>query len=132
MAQKRRRDVSNKETCGHNKGDNTMKKFLIATAALLLTAAAANAGCGTNTLNGTWRGQGVDSASSQDFPVLNGSFAGVALISQSKKSCRITLTVGATVYHGRTDNVSGTDRKPMMMMFSQDTPGSDLLVLYRL
>ena len=109
-----------------------MKKFLIATATLLITATAANAGCGTNSLNGTWRYQAVDGmASSVDVTILNGFFAGALPITQGKKSCRITLVAGGTTYHGRTENLSGTDRKPMLMMFSADIAGSDIYTLVR-
>lgn len=108
-----------------------MKKFIIAAATLAATAASANADCGTNQLNGTWRLQSVDSASSVDYLISNGNFGGIAVISQNA-NCKITLTAGGFTYVGRTENLKDTDRKPMTMMISNTIPGSDVLVLFKL
>ncbi len=108
-----------------------MKKFIIAAATLIVTAASANAGCGTNQLNGTWRLQGVDSASSQDFLVSNGNFGGVATITQNA-NCKVTIIAPGGTLIGRTENLKGTDRKPMTMMVSPTIPGADILVLFKM
>lgn len=108
-----------------------MKKFIIAAATLIATAASANAGCGTNQLNGTWRVQSVDSASSIDYVINNGNFGGIAVISQNA-NCKITLSAGGSTFVGRTENLKGTDRKPVTMMISNSVPGSDILVLFKM
>lgn len=108
-----------------------MKKIIIAAATLIATTVAANADCGTNQLNGTWRSQSVDSANSQDFLINAGNFGGIGVITQGS-GCKITLTVAGATYIGRTENLKDTDRKPLTMMFSQNVPGADIIVLFKL
>ena len=100
-------------------------------ATLIATAATASADCGTNQLNGTWRLQSVDSANSQDYLINAGNFGGIGVISQCS-GCKVTLTVGAATFIGRTENLKDTDRKPLTMMFSSNVAGADIITLFKL
>jgi hypothetical protein len=107
-----------------------MTKLFLAVAALAAMATMAHAGCGTKSLNGTWILQGVDDSTASEIVVLNGTITGVGTISQSKTSCKVTITsVGGTI-KGRTENVAGTSRKPHLMTVYRTTDGL-LAVLVR-
>ena len=100
-----------------------MKTLTYITAALVLSATAAQAGCGTNALNGTWRLQAVADSTFSDIVVLNGAVSGGGTIAQSKKNCRVTINFGALTATGRTENVAGTTKKPMLMTIYRSTDG---------
>lgn len=108
-----------------------MKKFIITAALFAASITTAQADCGTNQLNGTWRLANIGGGGgSLDYTILNGVFAGVAPISQNS-NCKVTLVIGGTTYKGRTENLKDTDRKPLTMMFSEDVAGADIIVLFK-
>lgn len=111
-----------------------MKKFIIATTILLASTAAANAGCGTASLNGTWSLQFIGGANASDYVISGGVINGPGLlnvpISQSTRSCKVTFSTGGTVWTGRSENVRGTLLKPHHVMMTGDTTAT-MFIMHR-
>lgn len=100
-----------------------MTKLFLISAAIVAISTSAQAGCGTKALNGTWILQGVDDASYNEFIIQDGVVTGVGTVSQSKTSCRVTMVLGGITVKGRTENVSGTSRKPHIMTLYNEASG---------
>lgn len=107
----------------------TLTKLFLTAAAIAAVSTSAQAGCGTKALNGTWILQGVDDVAYNEFVILDGVVTGVGTVSQSKTSCKITMIIGGVTVKGRTENVSGTSRKPhIMTLYNEATSEAAVVV----